>query len=261
MTTANSARSMRRRRSNRLGKNEPWRSLGMASSTSPAAVDNSLGRCPLRCVVRVSARSWRPAPMKEVASDSISCWRIHSRLVRTVSVTSPALSAARSSDRSESVRVTGGSPFVILLGTRQDPAGGPPSGGPSPTYTTPGDVPTARLTVHPLPQLALHHPSIFARVRHGVPERAEWRTSTAQLRAAGYREHDRSTAAMATDRQRGTVDPSMRITSQGSGLPHQRPAATMHVCRARVRRHTDRLALRNSGTWRRRVWPTPWCCW
>jgi hypothetical protein len=43
MTTANSAWSTRRRRSNKLGKNDPTRSLGMRSSRSPAVVANS--RC------------------------------------------------------------------------------------------------------------------------------------------------------------------------------------------------------------------------
>jgi hypothetical protein len=63
MTTAYRARSMRRRRSSRLGKNEPSRSLGMPSSTSPAGVDSNLERWPLRWVRRVSVRWWRPAPM------------------------------------------------------------------------------------------------------------------------------------------------------------------------------------------------------
>ncbi len=81
------------------GKNDPWRSLGILSSTSPVAVANSRGRCALRWVVRVSLRSWRRAPTTVVASASISSWRIHSRLLRMVSVTSPALSAASRSDR------------------------------------------------------------------------------------------------------------------------------------------------------------------
>ena len=54
--------------------------LRISSSTSPAGVDNSRARCPLRWVVRVSVRSCGPAPMIAVASASISCWRIHSKL-------------------------------------------------------------------------------------------------------------------------------------------------------------------------------------
>jgi hypothetical protein len=57
ITTASSARSMRRRGSNSAGKNEPSRSLGMRNSTSPALVDNSRERDPLRWVVRLADRS------------------------------------------------------------------------------------------------------------------------------------------------------------------------------------------------------------
>jgi hypothetical protein len=48
ITTASSARSMQRRGSSSAGKNEPSRSLGMRSSTSPALVDSSRERVPLR---------------------------------------------------------------------------------------------------------------------------------------------------------------------------------------------------------------------
>jgi hypothetical protein len=57
ITTASSARSMRRRGSSNAGKNEPSRSFGMRSSTSPALVDSSRDQDPLRCVVRCSLRS------------------------------------------------------------------------------------------------------------------------------------------------------------------------------------------------------------
>jgi hypothetical protein len=56
MTTASSARSMRRRGSNGAGKKEPSRSLGIRSSTSPALVDNNRDRDPLRWAVRVLVR-------------------------------------------------------------------------------------------------------------------------------------------------------------------------------------------------------------
>jgi hypothetical protein len=48
ITTANSARSIRRRGSSNDGKNEPSRSFGMRSSMSPALVDSSRARVPLR---------------------------------------------------------------------------------------------------------------------------------------------------------------------------------------------------------------------
>ena len=56
ITTANSAWSIRRRRSSSDGKNEPARSFGIASSRSPAVVDRVRGRWPLRCTVRASVR-------------------------------------------------------------------------------------------------------------------------------------------------------------------------------------------------------------
>ena len=48
---------MRRRGSSSDGKNDPSRSLGIRSSTSPALVDNSRARLPLRWVVRLAERS------------------------------------------------------------------------------------------------------------------------------------------------------------------------------------------------------------
>ena len=60
MITANSAWSTRRRRSSRLGKNDPARSFGICSSRSPAVVVKVRGRCPLRCARRVSTRSNGP---------------------------------------------------------------------------------------------------------------------------------------------------------------------------------------------------------
>ena len=53
---------MRRRRSSTLGKNEPLRSLGIFSSTSPALVVSRRGREPFRWLERVSVRSWGSAP-------------------------------------------------------------------------------------------------------------------------------------------------------------------------------------------------------
>ena len=57
MTTANSAWSIRRRRSSSDGKNDPARSLGIRSSRSPAVVVIVLAREPLRWFVRASVRS------------------------------------------------------------------------------------------------------------------------------------------------------------------------------------------------------------
>jgi hypothetical protein len=54
------------------GKNEPFRSLGIRGSTSPALVDNDLVRWPLRSVPRDSVRSYGAAPIRSVASASIN---------------------------------------------------------------------------------------------------------------------------------------------------------------------------------------------
>jgi hypothetical protein len=64
----------RRRRSSRLGKNDPARSLGMRSSKSPAVVDSTRGRCPLRCPSRVSVRWCGAAPITAVSSASMRAW-------------------------------------------------------------------------------------------------------------------------------------------------------------------------------------------
>ena len=57
MTTAPSARSMRRRGSSIDADNEPLRSLGILNSTSPAWAASSRGLCPLRSFTRASLRS------------------------------------------------------------------------------------------------------------------------------------------------------------------------------------------------------------
>jgi hypothetical protein len=48
---------MRRRGANNAGKNDPSRSLGILSSTSPALVDSNRERNPVRWVVRLAERS------------------------------------------------------------------------------------------------------------------------------------------------------------------------------------------------------------
>ena len=55
--TAYRALSTRLRGWSRDGKNDPVRSLGMASSTSPAVVATVLRRLPLRLLVRCGVRS------------------------------------------------------------------------------------------------------------------------------------------------------------------------------------------------------------
>jgi hypothetical protein len=53
-----------RRGSKITGKNEPLRSFGIRSCTSPAWVASSRGRDPLRSVIRVSVRLQRSAPIR-----------------------------------------------------------------------------------------------------------------------------------------------------------------------------------------------------
>jgi hypothetical protein len=72
MITANNDWSTRRRRSSRLGKNEPVRSFGICNCRSPAVVLIVFGRCPLRCAVLASLRSCGTAPITEDSSAAIS---------------------------------------------------------------------------------------------------------------------------------------------------------------------------------------------
>ena len=107
MITAHNARSILRRGSSNSGKNEPSRSLGMPTSTSPAGVDTNFGRCPLRCVNRAGVRSPGSAPIVAVSSVSISSCKAAATMSRNdvVSVASePARRSARS-DKADSYMV------------------------------------------------------------------------------------------------------------------------------------------------------------
>jgi hypothetical protein len=96
ITTVNSARSMRRRRSRIEGRKLPRRSLRIRSSTSPVLVDNNRAGAPLRWFVRVSARSWRSALITSVASASMSAWSITPTPRRLTSPLPPARMASSS---------------------------------------------------------------------------------------------------------------------------------------------------------------------
>jgi hypothetical protein len=63
---------VQRRGSRIAGKNDPLRSFAIRSCTSPACVDSSRSREPLRSVTRLSERSYRSAPIRSAASISIS---------------------------------------------------------------------------------------------------------------------------------------------------------------------------------------------
>src|SRR4051794_29163745 len=92
---------MRRRGSRMTGKNDPFRSFGIRSSTSPAWVASNRSRAPLRSVVLVLVRSYFPAPISSVASASISsCMTIRTDS-RTRSTPSPVRNASRSSDTAD----------------------------------------------------------------------------------------------------------------------------------------------------------------
>src|SRR3954451_19831129 len=107
---------MRRRGSRMTGKNDPLRSLGIRSSTSPAWVASNRSRAPLRSVTRDSDRSYLGAPIRSVASASISsCITIRTDS-RTRSTPSPARNASSSSDRADWDKAIGGSPSVRAYG-------------------------------------------------------------------------------------------------------------------------------------------------
>jgi hypothetical protein len=74
MITANRAWSTRRRRSSRDANNDPARSFGIRSSSSPAVVVRVRARDPLRCAALASDRSQGPAPITAVSSASINAW-------------------------------------------------------------------------------------------------------------------------------------------------------------------------------------------
>ncbi len=82
-----------------LRKERPFRNAGIPRARSPAFVEGTRGRCPLRCVVRPSARSHAPAPKRAVASTPINCWSAQRASSRTRSVPSPTLSASSSAER------------------------------------------------------------------------------------------------------------------------------------------------------------------
>lgn len=132
---------MRRRRSSRLGKNDLCRSLGIDSSTSPAAgvsrpVAVALGGAGLAALV---------APRADVGG----------RLGFDELLENPPQAGAdgvghlarlERSEQLGQVRIGEGHrwvSFVVVAANEhvEDPAGGPLSGGPSPIYTTTGDVP------------------------------------------------------------------------------------------------------------------------
>lgn len=101
MTTAYRALSMRRRGSKIAGKKLPLRSLGIRNDTSPAAVVSTLGRVPLRSLLRVALRSYRSAPTTAAASRSIiSCSAIRTALLIR-SAPSPARNTSNSSDKAD----------------------------------------------------------------------------------------------------------------------------------------------------------------
>jgi len=138
---------MRRRRSRRLGKKLPARSLGMASSRSLACVVTVFSRWPLRQVVRASVCSPHSAPIFVVASASISSCSSRSATSRTSS--RPSAERSDSSRRSRScwdkatVHPLGSNcPFTpdsctvaCQLSREQTPADGAPQGA-EPAHST-----------------------------------------------------------------------------------------------------------------------------
>src|SRR3954452_13284288 len=136
---------IRRRGSRMTGKNDPFRSFGIRSSTSPAWVANNRSRPPLRSVVRDSVRSYLAAPIRSVASASInSCMTIRTDS-RIRSTPSPVRNASSSSDTADWGRAIGGDSFngEYLAVHTENHADGPSCSKPlryAPNPTTPGDA-------------------------------------------------------------------------------------------------------------------------
>src|SRR4051812_7839065 len=142
---------MRRRGSRMTGKNDPFRSFGIRSSTSPAWVANNRSRAPLRSVVLVLVRSYFPAPTRSVASASInSCMTIRTDS-RTRSTPSPARNASSSSDTADWDKAIGGDSFFgeYLAVHTENHADGPLIPGAAPYPQTPPrhGTPTQRLSI------------------------------------------------------------------------------------------------------------------
>src|SRR3954451_11662314 len=132
------------------GKNDPFRSLGIRSSTLPAWVASNRSRAPLRSVVRDSVRSYFAAPIRSVASTSISsCMTIRTDS-RIRSTPSPVRNASSSSDTADWDKAIGGNPFSECLAVHtEDLADGPHMLGAAPLTSKPHHS-TARSQKPPL---------------------------------------------------------------------------------------------------------------
>ena len=251
MTTAHRARSMRRRGSSSAGKKLPSRSLGMASSTSPALVDSSRARLPLRCVRarRRCARSGRRrspgSPRARSAPAARSC--IASR---------DEVDVAAGAQRVEQLgqgRLVEGHRGVLLREPGQehveDHAMAPPAGGPSrnrplrspesPSKNSTGtSVPGFRPQTPPL-EGALTRGRTPNRVQNVVRKDARQRPRRIRLTgprrpplerrlAAHYLCRPRLAASRALSRHRGS-----RIGSRNTALPaaQMKQVATCPCCR------------------------------
>src|SRR4051794_8031504 len=130
---------MRRRGSRMTGKNDPFRSFGIRSSTSPAWVASNRSRAPLRSVTRDSVRSYLAAPMRSVASASISsCMTIRTDS-RIKSTPSPERNASSNSDTADWGRAIGGDSFngEYLAVHTENHADGPLTLGAAPLHPNP----------------------------------------------------------------------------------------------------------------------------
>src|SRR3954464_3383850 len=133
---------MRRRGSRMTGKNEPFRSFGIRSSTSAPWEANKRPPEPLRSVVLVLVGSYFPAPISSVASASISsCMTIRTDS-RTRSTPSPVRNASRSSDTADWDKAIGEVPFGECLAVHtEDPADRPYIVGAAPPARAPPECP------------------------------------------------------------------------------------------------------------------------
>ena len=127
---------MRRRGSRMAGKNEPLRSFGIRSCTSPACVDSTRARAPFRSVTRVSVRSYRAAPIRSLAYSSINSCSTSRTAPRIKSAPSPARNASSSSDRADWGKAIGEISFGEYLAVHTDDlADGPYLTGAAPRYS------------------------------------------------------------------------------------------------------------------------------
>ena len=248
MITPHRALSTRRRGSSSDGKNDPTRTFGIRSSTSPAGVDSSRDRDPLRWFERVSIRSCGAAPIAAVSSASISSCIPASSSRRNSSFVSPSPSRASSSATrpSSSWVIAWFSSMSCLVASHQGSRDGPPTGWtdrlPTPLHGTPTSADGERANPLTSKRAAQTHEIIGERRNDVLVEtnggpRSPWRagdpTGLFSVEAATSQNYW-ATHVPGRDITPSTPPSTLRRRRHGVEAPH--PATRLSI---RIRRDTS----------------------